>query len=221
LLSPRLSVAHAVWARPDELELMATRGVTISVNNSSNLGLRSGVPPVRDMLRARVPIAIGLDGTGLDDDDDALRELRLGWFLHHGLGLDPGLDAGALLHAACDTGRRAVTGIDEPAALEPGRLADVLVLDRAAISRDLIAEALDDLPLVLARATSRHIRALYVAGRAVVSEGRLTGVDLPALENELHSTLRKGAAEFNGWQRTVLRMRGALTRFYASGMHCA
>jgi hypothetical protein len=27
--------------------------------------------------------------------------------------------------------------------------------------------------------------------------------------------------EFNDWQRTVLRMRAALTRFYATGMHCS
>lgn len=220
LLSPRLSVAHAVWARPDELELLAARGVTVSVNNSSNLGLRSGLPPVRDMLRAGVPIAVGLDGVGLDDDDDALRELRLGWFLHQGLGFDPVLDAGALMQAACDTGRRAITGADEPAALEPGRLADVLVIDRAAISRDVIAEHLDDLPLILARASSRHIEALYVAGRQVVSGGKVTGVDFPAVEDELHAQLRKGAAQFNQWQRTVMRMRASLTRFYATGMHC-
>jgi hypothetical protein len=27
--------------------------------------------------------------------------------------------------------------------------------------------------------------------------------------------------EFNDWRRTVLRMRAALTRFYATGMHCS
>lgn len=220
LLSPRLSVAHAVWARPDEFELMAGRGVTISVNNSSNLSLRSGVPPVPDMLRARVPIAIGQDGVGLDDDDDSLRELRLGYFLHQGIGFDEKLDAGSLLHAACDTGRRSITGIDEPAAIEAGRLADVLVIDRAALARDVIAEHLDDLPLILARASNRHIKALYVAGREVARDARLTGIDLPALEKEMHAQLRKGAAGFNEWQRTVLRMRSGLTRFYASGMHC-
>jgi cytosine/adenosine deaminase-related metal-dependent hydrolase len=221
LLSTRLSVAHAAWARPDELALLAERGVTISVNNSSNLGLRSGIPPVAAMLRAGVPIAIGLDGVGLDDDDDALREVRLAWFLHQGVGFDAALDAATLIQAACDTGRRSVTGIDEPAALEAGRLADVLVLDYAAISRDVIAEHLDDLPLVLARATSRHIRALHVAGRDVVSDGRLTGIDLAALETQMHSQLRRGLEDFNEWQRTVLRMRAGLTRFYATGMHCA
>lgn len=221
LLSPRLSVAHAVWARPDELDLLAERGVIISVNNSSNLSLRSGLAPVADMVRAGVPIAIGQDGVGLDDDDDALREVRLGHFLHQGIGFEEHLDAGALLFAACDTGRRAVTGIQETAALEPGRLADILVIDRAAIARDVIADHLDDLPLVMSRASSRHIRSLYVAGREVVSGGRLTGVDLTALETQLMEQLRAGMSGFNDWQRTVLRMRASLTRFYATGMHCA
>lgn len=219
-LSPRLSVAHAAWARPDELALLAERGVIISVQNSSNLGLRSGVPPVREMLRAGVPIAIGLDGVAIDDDDDALRELRLGQFIHGGVGFERWLDAATLMKAACETGRRAVSGIDEPAALEAGHLADVLVLDYAALSRDVIADPLDELPLVLARATSRHIDALYVAGRQVVSRGRVVGVDLPALEDELIRQLRKGMDDFNEWQRTVLRMRAGLTRFYATGMHC-
>jgi 5-methylthioadenosine/S-adenosylhomocysteine deaminase len=220
LLSPRLSLAHAVWCRREELELMAERGVTISVNNSSNLGIKSGIAPVAEMLRAGVKVAIGLDGVGLDDDDDALRELRLAWYLHQGTGFAQGLGAGKLMHAACDMGRRAVTGIDEPAELAPGRLADILVLDRAAFSRDVISESLDDLPLVLARATSRHIRSLYVAGRQVVSHGKLTGIDVEAMENEMRTQMKRGMAGFNEWQRTVLRMRASLTRFYASGLHC-
>ena len=77
LLSPRLTLAHCVWARPDELELLAERGVTIAMNTSSNLHLRSGIAPVPRMVEAGCRIALGLDGSALDDDDDALRELRL------------------------------------------------------------------------------------------------------------------------------------------------
>lgn len=220
-LSPRLSVAHAVWARPDELELLAERGVTVTVNNTSNLVLRSGVPPLASMLKAKVPVAIGQDGTGIDDDDDALRELRVAWFLHGGTGFDERADIATLMHAVCDTGRRSVTGIDEPAAIEPGRLADIMVLDRAAITRDVISDSVDDLPLIVSRATSQHIKALYVAGRAVVTDGTLTGVDLPDMEAEMIRTLQAGKAGFNEWQRTLLRMRAGLTRFYATGMHCA
>ena len=49
---PRLTLAHCTWARPDELELLAERGVTIAVNTSSNLGLRSGIAPLKQMLGA-------------------------------------------------------------------------------------------------------------------------------------------------------------------------
>ncbi len=37
LLSPRLTLAHCTWASPEDLELIAESGATISVNTSSNL----------------------------------------------------------------------------------------------------------------------------------------------------------------------------------------
>src|SRR6478736_7117526 len=40
LLSPRLTLAHCAWARPEELALIAERGANIAVNTSSNLGLK-------------------------------------------------------------------------------------------------------------------------------------------------------------------------------------
>src|SRR5580692_570176 len=77
LLSPRLTLAHCVWARPDELELLAERGVIISVNTSSNLHLHSGIAPLTRMMERDCSVAFGIDGKAFDDDDDALRELRL------------------------------------------------------------------------------------------------------------------------------------------------
>ena len=59
LLSSRLTLAHCVWARPDELELLAERGVTIAINTSSNLHLRSGIAPVATDDRSRVPYCPG------------------------------------------------------------------------------------------------------------------------------------------------------------------
>ena len=58
LLSPRLTLAHCTWARPDELELIAERGATISVNTSSNLGIRSGIAPLAEMVRRGCRVAL-------------------------------------------------------------------------------------------------------------------------------------------------------------------
>ena len=51
--------------------------------------LRNGVAPVGEMQRHGIRLATGLDGFSIDDDDDALRELRLAYMLHRGHGLEP------------------------------------------------------------------------------------------------------------------------------------
>jgi 5-methylthioadenosine/S-adenosylhomocysteine deaminase len=192
LLSPRLTLAHCVWARPDELELLAARGVTIAVNTSSNLHLRSGIAPVAAMIAAGCRIALGLDGSALDDDDDALRELRLWHLLHVGNGFNVAVSREPLLHAAFANGRFSVTNVMQDGGIRPGGPADILLLDWAAIDDDKLRAEIDALQLVLTRATARHIRELIVGGRTVVKDGRVTGIDADAARTELTGLLQAG-----------------------------
>ena len=136
LLSPRLTLAHCVWARPDELELLAERGVTIAVNTSSNLHLRSGIAPVPLMFEAGCRVALGIDGSALDDDDDALRELRLWHLLHVGKGFEIAVSREQMLRAAFANGRFSVTNASDGGAIRAGEPADILLLDWAAIDDD-------------------------------------------------------------------------------------
>ena len=106
LLSPRLTLAHCTWTRPDELELIAERGATISANTSSNLHLHSGIAPVAEMVRRGCRVALGLDGATLDEDDDALRELRLAHLLHRGTGFRIDVSRAAMLTMMLRNGRR-------------------------------------------------------------------------------------------------------------------
>jgi cytosine/adenosine deaminase-related metal-dependent hydrolase len=193
LLSPRLTLAHCVWTRPDELELLAARGVTISTNSSSNLKLRSGVAPVAKMLGCGCRVAIGIDGGALDDDDDILRELRLTHLLHLGSGFTPKLTENDMLSAAANTGRLSVTNSAEGGVIKTGAPADLLLLDYDALDDDKLRDDLDPVDLVFARATARHIHELIVAGRTVVRNGRVLGIDLEAARREV--ILRMRAAQ--------------------------
>ncbi|NJN36902.1 MAG: amidohydrolase family protein [Nitrospiraceae bacterium] len=67
LLSPRLTVAHGVHLTEEECTLLAKRQVTVSVNTSSNLRLRSGVAPVSRFRRTGLGFGLGLDGMSFDD----------------------------------------------------------------------------------------------------------------------------------------------------------
>ncbi len=192
LLSPRLTLAHCVWARPDELELLAERGVTISTNSSSNLKLRSGVAPVAKMLGCGCRVAMGIDGGALDDDDDMLRELRLTHLLHLGSGFTPKVNESDMLLLAAKTGRFSVTNSTEGGSIEAGAPADLLLLDYDALDDDNLRDNLDPVNLVFARATARHIRELIVAGRIVVKDRRVCGIDHDAARREVILRMKAG-----------------------------
>jgi cytosine/adenosine deaminase-related metal-dependent hydrolase len=218
LLSPRLSVAHGVYLRADECALLAERGVIVSVNTSSNLRLRSGIAPVGAFLAAGVGIGLGLDATPLDDDDDMLREMRLAWLHQRGFGLRDVLSAAGVFQAAAIGGRRAVIGEDGGGTVSVGAPADLLVLDYAAMARDVLPGAADPTAVLLTRASRQHIRRLIVAGRTVVADGRCITVDRAALEAELLAQARAAWAA-RPPDDTAPRLQRAARRYYGCGCH--
>ena len=143
------------------------------------------------MIEAGCRIALGLDGSALDDDDDALREMRLWHLLHVGNGFKIAVGREQTLRATFANGRLSVTNVDDGGAITADAPADVLLLDWTAINEDLLPNDVDPLVLVLTRATARHVRELLVAGRTVVKDGAMIGVDLPAARAELLSQMRR------------------------------
>jgi cytosine/adenosine deaminase-related metal-dependent hydrolase len=189
LLSPRLTLAHCVHAREEEFDVLARNGVTIATNPSSNLHLRSGIAPIGAALRRGVRVALGVDASALDEDDDILREARLGHFLHAGWGFESNISRQDWLAAIVANGRRA-NGAPGTGALEAGEPGDALVLDLDRLDRDAVSPVAP-IDFLFARATAAHIDALYVAGREVLAGGRLTGVDLEDAERRLRAQYRE------------------------------
>lgn len=194
-LSERTTLAHCAWARPDELELLAERRVTISVNTSSNLHLRSGIAPLPEMMKRGCRVALGLDGAALDEDDDALREMRLADFLHAGTGFRVDVSREQILNAVLINGRRSVTNQDEGGALTTGAPADILLIDWQKLDDDNLRPDLDPLDLLFARATARHIKELIVAGKTVARDGQVLGIDAAPMREELLARFRHGIAQ--------------------------
>lgn len=220
LLSPRLTLAHCVWARRDELELLAERGVTIAVNTSSNLHLRSGIAAVATMLEAGCRIALGIDGSALEDDDDALRELRLAHFLHVGNGFQVKVNREDTLRAAFANGRLSVTNDNAGGAIRAGDPADILLLDWASIDDDRLRDDIDTLQLMLTRATARHIRELIVAGRVVVKDGSVTGVDAEGARIEVINRMRHAMRDKAPLAAVLPALEGAIARHFEPSGSC-
>jgi cytosine/adenosine deaminase-related metal-dependent hydrolase len=220
LLSPRLTLAHCVWATPEELELLAERGVTISVNTSSNLHLHSGVAPLTKMMEYSCSVALGIDGKAFDDDDDALRELRLSYFLNAGTGFDRAITREHAVRSAVSNGRFSVTNVNDGGLIEAGAAADMLLLDWAALNADGLREDIDPIHMLFSRATARHIRELIVGGRTIVRDGRVLGIDRSAVRHEVLSQMRSGMAKNATFTSALSALDEAVARHYAPDSNC-
>ena len=220
LLSPRLTLAHCVWATSEELALLAERGVIISVNTSSNLHLHSGIAPRTTMTERGCSVALGIDGKAFDDDDDALRELRLAYFLHAGTGFDRTISRAQAVQTAVSNGRFAVTNIRDGGLIEAGAAADILLLDWAALNSDSIREDINPIDLLFSRATARHLREVIVGGRTIVRDGRVLGVDLPAVRHEVLSRMRSGITENAALIKALSALDDAIAHHYVTDTHC-
>ena len=218
LLSPRLALAHCVHARPDELDMIAQAGATIVTNASSNLHLRSGIAPIAQAIRRGCRVAMGVDASAFDEDDDALREMRLGHFLHGGWGFDENISREDFLRAIVANGRFA-NGAPGSGALGAGEAADILVLDLDRLDRDAIM-AVDPLNLLFARANQSHVAQLFVGGRQVIGDGKLLGIDLDAIHGELRGRLRAGMPSRARFMSAWPHLEPAVAAFYRSGGGC-
>jgi cytosine/adenosine deaminase-related metal-dependent hydrolase len=218
-LSPRLTVAHGVWLRPAECDLLARRGVTVSVNLSSNLRLRSGLPPVASFKAAGLGFGIGLDSSSFDDDEDMLREMRLVWRGFRGFADADVLSEGDLFDAALVRGRRTVLDDDGGGSLAVGAPADILVLDLAAMNADFVDDDCDIAGALLTRMSKRHVSRLVVAGRTIVERGRCVTVDLPGVEAALRESARVARAAAPPDAARTARLQRGIASYYRAGLH--
>lgn len=222
LLSERLTLAHCVWVTEAEMALLAKRGATAVLNTSSNLRLRSGIAPARKMAEAGLRFAFGLDGLAFNDDEDALFELRLLSALHAAKGLDnDGLSRAQVWKAATEHGRFTIDGMQSGSVLRAGMDGDLMVLDVAAMIEDGALGQCDPLEIALARASRRHVCDVFVAGKQVVADGRLLGVDLEAAEAELLGMARVAVASSDRSRSLLERHLDVVRNHYKSGGHFA
>jgi len=213
LLSERLSIAHGVWLRPDELELLAERGVSIVVNSTSNLRLRSGTAPMAAMLAAGVGVATGLDGLGFDDDVDGFRETRLAHLLQAGTGLEDVVSARDCFRAAMDQAHRVVRGVAGPWGFAEGAPADIALLDRDRLRADLVVDVSDD-ELIRARATASHVKHVISGGHVVVRDGRVLTADVDEADKLINEQMMASADELSRQAIDVAALQQAQRRYY-------
>ncbi|HLA76998.1 MAG TPA: 8-oxoguanine deaminase [Vicinamibacteria bacterium] len=172
-------LAHCVHLSPEEIALFGETGTGVAHCPSSNFRLGSGIAPVRAMLEAGVPVGLGVDGSASNDTSNMLAEARQA-LLAHRLGGDPGrwITAEEVLWMATRGGARCL-GRDDVGSLEPGKQADLILVDTRRLS--YAGAGSDILAALVFSPWPEPVDTVIVNGRIVVEGGELSGVDVPAL----------------------------------------
>lgn len=167
--------AHCVKLDAGEIDLFARSRTGISHCPCSNCRLGSGIAPVRRMRDAGVNVGLGVDGSASNDNGNLISEARQAMLLSRvAYGADS-MGARAALRLAT-RGGAAVLGRDDLGQITVGKRADLAVWDVSGIDS---AGSWDAAALVLAGPT--RVRDLFVEGRQIVAQGRMTTVETGAL----------------------------------------
>jgi 5-methylthioadenosine/S-adenosylhomocysteine deaminase len=178
LAGTRVCLAHCVWPEPAEIDLLASSGTNVVHCPSANLKLASGIAPIADYLARGINVSLGADGSAANNRLDGWEELRLAALLGRLRNGAEALPARRVFEMATLGGARAL-GLDhEIGSLEPGKQADLAVLDLRAPHSFGVEDVYTQL-VFSARASDVH--TVLVGGRVLVAEGALCAVDPPAL----------------------------------------
>ena len=129
-LGPEVLAAHCVWLTDDEIAILRRRGVKPVHNPVSNMKIACGISPVRKMLEAGIPVALGTDGAASNNSLDMFREMKSAALLGKAHDLDPtALPAWSVLEMATINGAKALGLEKEIGSLEVGKKADLVLVD--------------------------------------------------------------------------------------------
>lgn len=192
-LGPRVCFAHGIWLTPRDLEIVRDRDVSIAHNPVSNMKLGSGIAAVPTLLAQGVNVALGTDGMSSNDGLDMFASLKQAALLHKLWGIDYERWTGAL-----EAWRLATIGGARPAGdaaglgrLEPGRRADVVLLD---LESHVFTPLNDPLRQVVFGSTTLAVDSVLVGGAWKVRDGRVLTVD----ETDVLARARELGAEIVG-----------------------
>ena len=192
LLGPQLTIGHGVWMTEDDVDLLAERGGCLCHNCSSNLRLKSGKADLSSFLSKNIPIALGIDEAGINDDRDMLQEMRLAYTLHRRPGhssLNP--SAAEILRMATEHGAASTPFSGKIGRLEKGLFADILLLDLHSLAFPYQDFDIPLLDIIVRRAKRKSVDTVIIDGNVVFNKGKFTRVDEDTLLEEISKVLSR------------------------------
>jgi 5-methylthioadenosine/S-adenosylhomocysteine deaminase len=181
-LTERVSCVHMTQIDDSDITILQKAGASVVHCPESNLKLASGFCPISKLSEAGIPLSIGTDGAASNNDLDMFSETKTAALLAKGVSEDAGsIPAIEALTIATLGGAKAL-GIDETTgSLKPGKAADIQAIDLNTLSSQPVFDPISHLVYC---AKSTQVSHLWVNGRCLLKEGKLTTMNEETLINQ-------------------------------------
>ena len=175
-LRPGTVLAHSIYVSDEDIARIAAGGAGIAHNPQSNMKLGfARTAPVVAALAAGIPVGLGTDGPATNNDLDLFDEMdaaaKVQKFM---LGDAAALPAETVFRMATMGGARVLNLHDEIGSLEPGKRADIVLVD---MQRAGLTPRYGVYSHLVYAVRGSDVRTVIVNGRLVVRDREILTVD--------------------------------------------
>ena len=181
-------MAHCVHMNDSDIAAFARTRTGVAHCPSSNARLAAGIARVPDLLRAGVPVGLGVDGTASNESGELHTELRNALLVSRlGPHREAALGARQALRLGTYGGAQVLGRAGQIGSLEAGKLADLVLWDLSTLAHSTIADPVAALVLGAAAPVTLSL----VGGAPVVEGGRLVRADEEAIARSARTEARR------------------------------
>ena len=191
ILGPEVSCAHGVWLSESDMDILAETRTAICTNPSSNLRLKSGIAPVNRLLERGVNVALGIDEAGLNDDNDILQEMRMAQKMHREPGISSPHPTSHDIFRLATKNAAKVTFFDEVGTIEPGKRADLVLIDMERIEEPYLNPNTDIVDALIYRGKGLDVDTVMVDGDVLLMDKKFLKVDKAEVAARLKESLAR------------------------------
>ncbi|MBN2090295.1 5'-deoxyadenosine deaminase [candidate division KSB1 bacterium] len=175
LTGPKLCLAHCIWLKDNEMDILKRTATKVLHCPSSNLKLASGMAKVPEMLARGICVTLGADGAPCNNNLSIFIEMRLASLLQKYRLADPSvMNAQKLVEMATIDGACALGLEQEIGSLAEGKKADIIILN---------LDQLHSLPAanyysqIVYSASPENVETVIVDGKIVMRNRELQSLD--------------------------------------------
>ncbi|WP_181742510.1 amidohydrolase family protein [Terrilactibacillus laevilacticus] len=197
MLDSPISLAHSVWLKPEEMNLIEGKPVTIVHNPASNMILGSGKAPILEYLKRGISVALGTDASNCGTEHNLFETMRLALMLQRSGETDyrKWLHHEDVFRMATIGGAKAVGMERKIGILSPGACADLVLLKKDSISLTPLNNLLKQ---IVYYGNGRDVESVMINGQWTIKNGKFVTLNEKQIIQKAkmyREKMKKGASQ--------------------------